>query len=342
MRHVRRSAFAGEACECREAEARRKLGRRTDESERATITSVIFVGADASVPAWRSLNEVVPLRFVNIGDLLSDLDVRLGGGQGAIVRSRLATLAGETIWYQPGQFDMLPESLVSEVDSSYNFLARQFSVALSFVENWLEAHALCVDKPSTQRRWSNRVLQLTEIARAHSDALPQTRIGVSTEETPPGYLLKRLSESRRVAADLDFLAQIPEPTEVASLRRGSPTPVLIQEVAYSDTEYRTFVLGRHSVTVALPRDRGAPLDIHADFESFKKARIAETLQPDLWESVQRALELNFFAVDYVLVEGGWPLIFEVNPLFSWEWLPTLVCRQVEEVIASALATELRR
>ncbi len=240
-------------------------------------------------------------------------------------------LESDLVWYLPGQFDMLEEGMVSD-DSDACFLARQYRVAVEFFESWMTRNCMLVDAPSRLRRATNRLWQLDRLERFVPSAVLPARVVFRPSEVVPGQVLKRLSESRVVSQDLRFFARRVSGEHVAA-GANRFAPMLMQPEVVASVEYRTFVFGRESVSVELPRvDVGQGVDTHEFGNSAGSATLVDHQHlAEIWSGVTDALEITTYAVDYFAVDGR-PRIMEVNPLFGWTSLPG-ECQR--EVVAAA-------
>jgi len=233
----------------------------------------------------------------------------------------------------PGQFDLL-ELQWARQDSERGFLARQFSVALQFLEWALEKSSSFVDPPSALRRATNRLWQYNRLLVDLPGLLPATRLASSPAALRPGQIIKRLSESRVVSDDLRFFARRLTKSDLAGNYERF-APVIMQEEIFADIEYRSFVFGSKTVTIALPRPSAAQsIDIHESTQNQPShAFIVEFADlSQLWTKVGQSLDLTSFAVDFIRVHQS-IMILEVNPLFGWSFAP-IECQH--QIVAAAV------
>jgi hypothetical protein len=284
---------------------------------------LVFVGSDVSRLDWATL-EATGLRipFINVRDLLTGMCAKFADGEVRLRFLRDAEVKpGSSVWYSPGCLDLLPAQLVPD-NTDLRFLQRQFEAALVFLEDWLGNTCAVIDRPDLQRRWSNKALQLARLAISLSDCSVDTELLSDPQFLSAGHVLKHLSESRAISQTESFFAQILTDQSIHLLRAGELVPLLVQPLVAGDAEYRTFYFGGESSTVALPRSIvDGVVDIQFRPEHIEEASLVPSPMPDdVLGRISLALGLNFFAVDYVMLESR-VQILEINPQFSWAYLP---------------------
>jgi len=301
-----------------------------------------FIGSAISKPSWEALQDCgVEVAFLDISDLIRAMRVRLSRGTTVVDFPGLGIddLPGSVAWYHPGQFEMLSEQFVVQ-DSELRFVSRQFSAALEFIELWLERNCLCIDSPSRQRKYSNRITQLARLWESDSELLPATIVSSAPDPSFLGMVIKRLSENRYVARSTAFYSRVVDLDALRLLKLGHPCPMVYQERIDSNIEYRTFCMDQYRVTVKMPRGQGSPVvDMHFHPNTFADAQLAsDPAISDVLSSLQHALGLRFMAVDYAVLNTR-VKVFEVNPLFSFEWLPKAGLAALAMAVSQAFLAE---
>jgi hypothetical protein len=283
----------------------------------------VFLGSDVSRLDWATLEATgLRLPFINVRDLLTGMRVNFAAGEVYVQFRRDAEVKpGSSVWYSPGSLDLFPAQLASD-NTDLRFIQRQFEAALLFLEDWLSNTCAVIDRPDVQRRWSNKALQLARLAISLSDCLVDTELLSDSQFLSAGHVLKHLSESRAISQTESFFAQILTDQSIHLLRAGESVPLLMQPLVTGDAEYRTFYFGGESSTVALPCSIvDGVVDIQFRPEHIEEASLVPCPMPDgVLRRISLAFGLNFFAVDYVMLESR-VQILEINPQFSWAWLP---------------------
>jgi hypothetical protein len=294
-----------------------------------------FVGSEISRPDWKALHDVgLPFRFLDLRELLESLHVRFrNGGVSVRLQGVESSLRGALVWYNPGSFDLLEGTLVGGEDSELGFLSRQFGAALSYFETWLAEQSRCIDSPARQRKWSNKIIQLAGLTRVLPEAVPDTLVVCDPSRLVAGQLVKHASESRMVSGSEAFFAQVLSAATLQRLRAGPTAPVIAQQFVSASHEYRTFFFGRESSTVEFPRDEQTSMvDVQFHPDRTAAGRVVEApVEPMFWRRIRDALGLNFFAADYLLLDSS-PVLLEVNPLFSWAWMPAPCVDRVADAL----------
>jgi hypothetical protein len=245
------------------------------------------------------------------------------------------------IWYNPGSFEMLEDELLefTGADSQAAFEARQFKAVLEYFEFWLPNNCNMIDPPQTQRCLSNKPIQLQSIAKALPSHLIETELISKPDQLTAGILVKHLGESRRIGNDEAFYAQELHNDQLSALHNGPWTPLLAQQPVSATEEFRTFAFGRESATIRIPRPVSSDRIYDIQFFPDHVARalpVSPTVSNDLWGSLAEAIGLSVFAVDYVM-QGSIPKIFEINPVFSWSWLPDACIDAIADAARAYLA-----
>lgn len=298
-----------------------------------------FIGTPISRADGETLHRSgVTVNFLDLGFILRGLNVTFRKKVMEVDFPGIdKLLSGALIWYQPGSFELLPDVLSQEPQQSVNgsaFTSRQFAAAADFFETWLTQNCLLLDSPSIQRKWSNKLRQLELIARVFPHSLLETRLTSRPIVTGYEAVVKHIGESRLVDGVESFYAQTATPLVISQLAGGPRIPFMLQERLDSQREYRTYRLGSETVTVSIdrPQDKET-VDVHFFPDLLADARVVLSPVPlSFWDRIQEAISLQYFAVDYALREGGCA-IFEINPLFSWSWMPprclTIFCSALE-------------
>lgn len=294
-----------------------------------TLPDCILLGASASFKDWEALTDRgIGLRWVSVCDVLKSIHARfianetkVDFGDGDVEIFARQSL----IWYNPGSFEMLEDELlaIAGLDSQAAFEARQFKAVLEYLEFWLSKNRNVIDSPQTQRRLSNKPIQLQSIAEALPTHLIETELISKPDQLTAGILVKHLGESRRTGDDEAFYAQELHNDQLSALHDGPWTPLLAQRPVSATEEFRTFAFGGESATIRIPRplssDRIYDIQFFPDHIA-KALPVSPVVSSDLWGSLAEVIGLSVFAVDYVM-QGSIPKIFEINPVFSWSWLP---------------------
>jgi hypothetical protein len=278
-----------------------------------------FLGSKSSLSDWQTLaDRGLFIKFWPIAALVSGMQVRFAP-EGVTVQSQEHIDSEGRIWYNPGTFERLESDSIDQ-DSEFQFVARQQLAALRFLEAWISSR--CIDSPALQRRWSNKPLQLGQIADRLPDYLAETILTCDPSSLTAEMVVKHVGENRWISEGTAFYTQCATPALLKSLAIRPMAPVLGQRRLYADYEYRTFRFGDEGVTVRFPMSGGSEvIDLQFHPESVKLAELVDSVVEDsFWAELTRVFDLNIYAVDFVLVDGR-PLILELNPAFSWAWLP---------------------
>jgi hypothetical protein len=307
---------------------------------RAVPFNCVLLGSTASFRDWETLAERgVALGWVSIRDIARDLHINFLAGQTRVhLGSNAEILSPKArLWYNPGSFSALEDEISGIVDANgaASYEAQQYKAALDFLEFWLDDNYHMLDSPQTQRRSSNKLLQLHSIAKAMPDNLIETELISSPAQLKTGTLIKHVGESRRITEGEAFYAQRLSEGQLSALRDGPLVPLLAQAPISTREEFRTFVFGEQTATIRLPRP--APASSIYDIQFFpdyvaQAVAVDPVVSVGLWEILGASMGLSIFAVDYVM-QGVVPKIFEINPVFSWAWLPSACI----DAVASAAA-----
>lgn len=229
---------------------------------------------------------------------------------------------------------MLDDELVevAEADSLSSFETRQFSAVLEYFELWLANNCSLADSPQKQRSLSNKLIQLQVIAEDFPANFIDTELISAPDQLASGILVKHLGESRRISSDEAFYAQELDSDQLSALRDGPWTPVLAQHPVSATEEFRTFTFGRETATICIPRPPTPGL-IH-DIQFFpdyvaQALPVPPVATDGFWGRLGESMGLSVFAADYVM-QGATPKIFEINPTFSWAWLPKVCIDAIAE------------
>jgi hypothetical protein len=266
-------------------------------------------------------------KWVSIRDIVHDMYVNFSPGQTLcrIGRSAEILTSQSLVWYNPGSFALLEDELsdAAVADGRGSFEVQQYKAVLEFLELWLCDNCRIIESPQTQRRFSNKLLQLHTIARVFPDNLIETELISKPAQLRPGILVKHLGESRMMTKDEAFYAQELSDVQISALSDGPWTPLLAQRPIAATEEFRTFVFGRETATIRLPRPalEGQIYDIQFFPDCVVRAApVDSVINQGFWDSLGASMGISIFAVDYVM-QHSIPKIFEINPVFSWSWLP---------------------
>lgn len=282
-----------------------------------------FVGSSLSRTDYETIREAnLPVEYLALENLLSAMRIRISSAGVALdLGEAECILRGAHVWYHPGRFDLLEETLVTK-DTELNFVARQFRVALAWLERWIAENCVCIDTPAIQRKWSSKIEQLSCFTRHAPEALLESSISCDISLLREGWVVKHLSESRIISSTEAFYTQRLDRQSIQALMNTDmPMPVNIQEFISSSNEYRTYCFGNELSTVVLPRDEATSVvDVHFHPAMLRNTKVEDTRAPrNLIRRLGEATGLRFFAVDYILRDSS-PALLEVNPLFSWNWM----------------------
>ncbi|MFD6163275.1 hypothetical protein ACFWF7_32855 [Nocardia sp. NPDC060256] len=282
----------------------------------------LFIGSDITRPDWVSLTSSgVVLPYIDIGVLIEHLDVRFADGRVRVDLTGSLPVSAAGIWYSPGSLDVLAAHIVED-DTELRFLHRQVETAILFLEFWIGAEYPVIDRPELQRRWSNKAVQLAKLATHLPDHLIETRLVSDPQRLRPGTIIKHASESRAISRQESFFAQLLTEESLGEMRGGERVPMLVQRRIVVEAEHRTFYFSGETCTVELPTAAEAVVvDIQYRPEQIAQAVVVpDRIDHDILRRISTAFGLNFFAVDY-MIDRSVPRILEVNPHFSWAWLP---------------------
>lgn len=155
--------------------------------------------------------------------------------------------------------------------------------------------------------------------------------------------MKHLGESRRMSSDEAFYAQELNSDNLSELMAGGPwAPVLAQRPISATEEFRTFAFGKETATIRIPRPPtpGGIYDIQFFPDYVAKAFPASQVVTDgFWSNLGETIGLPIFAVDYV-IQDAVPEIFEINPTFSWAWLPNVCIDAIAEAARAYFAASV--
>lgn len=241
---------------------------------------------------------------------------------------------GRGIWYNPGTFERLECESIRD-DTEFQFVSRQHAAALTFLEEWITPN--CLDAPALQRKWSNKPAQLRQLAAHVGNYLPETVLTSDVSMLGSDMVIKHAGENRWMSESTAFFAQTATPELLNSLRQGTMAPILGQQRLRARHEYRTFRFGHRGVTVCFPKDDSSVMvDLQYHPDRVKRAVLSDpVIEASFWEELNHAFQLNIYAVDFVLLDGG-PVIMEINPAFGWAWLPPSCVEGVTSVVRDFL------
>lgn len=296
-----------------------------------------FLGASASFRDWRTLAaRGVELKWVSIRDVIKRIHVTFLDGKTRVDFGPGTNIFTDrsSVWYNPGSFEMLEDELleIAEADSLTSFEARQFRAVLEYLEFWLPRNCHLIQSPQTQRCLSNKPIQLQVIAKVLPSSLIDTQLVSAPDQLMPGILVKHLGESRRMSYDEAFYAQELNSDQLSDLGEGPWAPMLAQRPINATEEFRTFAFGKETATIRIPRPPalGRIHDIQFFPDYVAKAfPVSQVVTDGLWSNLGASIGLPIFAVDYVM-QGATPKIFEINPAFSWAWLPNVCIDAIAE------------
>lgn len=283
----------------------------------------VFIGSDVSRLDWETLvSSGMDSRFVNIRDLLTAFHVRFDPALASVkLLGEYSIVVDGPVWYCPGNLDLLPAQIIPD-DSELRFLHRQLESVLVFFECWLGRLGVAIDQPETQRRWSNKLLQLMRLADLLPDFVISTQLVGKAPLLQSGNVIKHVSESRSISHTESFFAQVLTGEAIGLLQSSALVPLLMQPLISADVEYRSFYFGGNCATVAIPRGSvEGIIDIQYHPDDIARARLVQCPLPvDILEVISRAFGLAFYAVDYIVADARIHIL-EINPHFSWAWLP---------------------
>jgi len=243
-------------------------------------------------------------------------------------------LADRVALYHPGSFEELlfPDSAE---DSEFNFCQRQRATFVRYLEFLLAKYCRLIDDPDQQRKWSNKLVQLS-VFKACGISVPNTT-SRSKMDHRADYVMKVISESRAISPDTSFYCQ-PFNQDIFSGGGGTSTvPFMVQERLDFAEEYRTYMIGNDFVCISLARPLGVQaIDVHEFLDEIEATpHVPSSVELRIFEKLQEITGLKIFSIDYCIKDGA-PCILEINPLTSWSWLPEPLQTQVTEKYSKLL------
>lgn len=234
--------------------------------------------------------------------------------------------AKTTVWYLPFAMNDPPP-----VDASSEFSAREWRALLeSLIAHWYwQNPSGWPIRPDALQLQDRKIHLLEVIAEAGIAIVPETEIG---KRIPPdlakrgGLVAKPLGRWHEIDKVHYFNTTRLEPGVLAATAGADmETPIFVQREFPHTREFRTYIAGARSVTVALDRRVGAT---EVDFRLLVRngdisARPLDDnpLHAALARAVSDTLNLGYCALDYILRESdGAPVVFDVNPCGSWAYI----------------------
>jgi hypothetical protein len=223
--------------------------------------------------------------------------------------------------YFPFSFE--PEETVLRSATDW-FHQQQWRAVTQYLEYRLPQLGPCVNVPAHARLSSNKLYQFAAADEA-GIASPRTLVSskrptIERAQTLLGdWVRKNISEgnarlTRGVGSDR---------TDI------DDCPWIVQELLEGYLEFRVYVLGAAVIPVEVSRPRqrhGQPVTPKYTIGEYTEAFI------DVAKLVHR-LGLKYAAVDCILVAER-PILLEVNPHGSWQWLPTEIKTLVQDAFES--------
>ena len=308
------------------------------------ITSVYFIGTEVSRVDFEALDDSsLTFVYIDLRTLVSDFEYKIEQTSEQYSSTLAAFSECNLVWYQPGCFDLLPLQLIGQ-DTSLQYLQRQAMVIISYLEDRLVDLVRLVDKPSDQRRATNRLHQLDAIRTVCPHALLSSMLWHGEDLTTSGedWVLKSLSESRDIDNNTKAYAQVFDNSHVEPTRNDFDLPGLAQAIVKNNKEYRSYCIFEEIYTIEISKPKMEKVvDTRYFPEKTKTYTTVDGFLPE--EDVQKLrkyLGLNLMTIDYALV-GDQAKIFEINPLFSWAWLPSQISSDISALICSQLSARAR-
>lgn len=270
-------------------------------------------------------HSAVDCTVLSLEDIISTADVTFADGGHSLSTGDGVeqALAGATVWYNPHSFETLPIGLSRSSDSDWAFAARQYEALLLYFESWIERNSNCIDAPSNQRLWSNKLRQLSLLAEHFPNCLIPSQATAMVAPRHAGKVIKHLSESRMLDARTAFYARLLNNHAFGS-GKSQAVPMLLQDFIDASHEFRTFYFGGPTATVITGRTAQCDgiVDMHYYPSSTTEPVSGQIFEAasSFWKRLSKELSLTFFAADYFVVDGI-PKLLEINPLFTWSWMP---------------------
>jgi glutathione synthase/RimK-type ligase-like ATP-grasp enzyme len=280
------------------------------------------------------------IQIVDVWDLVHNLTLDYKRSEvGINARLRLVE-AARCVLFHPSSWEMLAYEPVNS-DSTHSFVRRQLAAVEHYVEQRLERLAATVNKPSTSRLMSNKLIQLDRISRRLPNHLLRTQVRSSRPPFPRATIIKHVSESRVISSRLSSYAHFVDRAAERTLSMTVALPVIAQRRVEAELEYRAYMFGTSDVTLAFQRKQlsGALVDIHqssAVLNRPEETRLPKRILRSL-HTILRTLELSYGAIDFFLCEGR-VVLLEVNPLPSWAWLPSVLRERIDEAMAAFVSS----
>jgi hypothetical protein len=281
------------------------------------------------VEEFAQANPDVSIGVVRFSDPTSH--VSLDGGRILIAqndREPIDVTAARAFVYLPFSFE--PEETVLRPPKSW-FDEQQWRTVTQYLEYLLPQIGPCVNVPAQARLSSNKLYQLLRTREA-GVATPRTLVSSShlaTQEAQEhfgGWIRKNVSEGD---------PRLTRGAGSSDLSAVDDSPWIIQE-SLDGLEYRVYVIGSTVIPVEISRSERTP-------ERLPGARLSVTEHSSPFANVANlvaGLGLRYAAVDCILA-GRTPVVFDVNPNGSWQWLPADVKQPIQAAFESLVLRMLR-
>jgi hypothetical protein len=287
------------------------------------------VGDYLSVESFARRNPDVPIGVVRFGDPSSHVSL---DGRRILIEQEgqepIEVTSARAFVYFPFSFE--PEETVLRPAKDW-FHQQQWRAVTQYLECRLPQLGPCINVPAHARLSSNKLYQLA-VAGEVGIASPRTlvasrRPSIERAQALLGdWIRKNVSEgdarlTRGVGSDC---------TDVGDC------PWMVQEFLEGHHEFRVYVIG----SAVFPIEVSRPLQTHRQ-PATPEYTIGEYTEAfiDVAKLVHR-LGLKYAAVDCILVAEK-PIVLEVNPNGSWQWLPTEIKRPVQDAFESLVLRMLR-
>jgi hypothetical protein len=294
------------------------------------------VGSDATRAEGTALRNISDVLFVNLSEVLRNYSVLFDGRGSYTLDAEWANQICNSplVWYNPGSLEGLELSLPTQ-DTELRFAQRQFSVALHFVEWWIETAATPIDSPTLQRKWTNKLIQMASLSSVDASFM-KSQVACGRSASLEFEIVKHLSECRSVTHDLDDYTKWRSADVDAATFSRDRFPLLYQNLAATSAEYRTYVFGEATVTArfrkAISRDTSPDLHTQEGWADSASLECTSAAALAAIRDLRRHSGLSMMAVDYVHAADGINIL-EVNPTFTWSYLPG-DCRDTVDATAA--------
>ena len=242
-----------------------------------------------------------------------------------------------SVWYYPGCLELTYEQLDLNVPSD-RFIQRQLAAVLFHLECAIDRCHTAIDPPSAQRRWANKLNQLAFFSTLNFLSLPPTVISADCSRDGSLRILKHLSETRAFGSTHSVYARVLNP-DLAVAFSHAPCPFIVQDLLVADFEYRAMFFGSSYMIVSIDRRSLGPdcIDVHC-LDNIAEYTSTCSIPSDALDALLRLrslIDLNVFAIDF-FIQNGRLVPLEVNPQFSWAWLPAPALSRLTAIIFAFL------